>query len=143
MKLDDAFLSLNRVFIDTAPVIYYVEHSPQYFPLVHPIFCKLTAGDFQAITSPVTLAERLILPIRSELLQLQQDFIDIVTNGINTSFIPIDAGVSQRAAELRVKYGLKLPDALQFGTAIASGCDAFLTNDENKSGGSWSCRCLC
>ncbi|MDX2228813.1 MAG: type II toxin-antitoxin system VapC family toxin [Leptolyngbyaceae cyanobacterium bins.349] len=130
MKLDQAFSPLNQVFIDTAPIVYYVERHPQYFPLVEAIFQRLTAGSFQAITSPITLAECLVLPIRNGLPKLQADFISVITSGINTSFIPVDALASQKAAELRVKYGFKLPDALQLGTAIAAGSDAFLTNDE-------------
>lgn len=41
----------------------------------------------------------------------------------------IDPKIGQQAASLRVRYGLKLPDALQIATAIASNCQAFLTND--------------
>ncbi len=130
MKLDDAFSSLNRVFIDTAPVIYYIERNPQYFPTVRLIFQQLTAGSFHAVTSPVTLAECLIKPIREGLLQLQQDFVEVLTTGTNTSFIPINAVVSRKAAELRVAYGFKLPDALQLAIAFTTGCNAFLTNDE-------------
>jgi predicted nucleic acid-binding protein len=37
--------------------------------------------------------------------------------------------VSQKAAEIRVHYNLKLPDALQVAVALVSGCDGFLTND--------------
>jgi predicted nucleic acid-binding protein len=130
MKLDDAFSLLNRVFLDTAPVIYYIERNPQYFPTVRLIFQQLMVGRFQAVTSPVTLAECLVKPIRDNLLQLQQDFVEVVTAGENTSFMPIDAVISRRAAELRVQYGLKLPDALQISIAITTGCDGFLTNDE-------------
>jgi predicted nucleic acid-binding protein len=46
-----------------------------------------------------------------------------------TVFQPIDATVGRAAAEMRVKYNLKLPDALQIATAIVAGCDVFLTND--------------
>jgi predicted nucleic acid-binding protein len=130
MKLEEALSSQNRVFIDTAPVIYYIERNTEYFPVVRPIFQRLINGSFQAVTSPITLAECLIKPIREGLLQPQQDFIDVLTTGENTLFVPIDAIVSQKAAELRVQYGFKLPDALQVAIALTAGCDAFLTNDE-------------
>ena len=38
--------------------------------------------------------------------------------------------VSRKAAELRVSYGIKLPDALQIAVALIAGCDVFLTNDD-------------
>jgi predicted nucleic acid-binding protein len=43
--------------------------------------------------------------------------------------VSINPNLARTAAELRATYGLKLPDALQVATAIASGCDGFLTND--------------
>lgn len=44
--------------------------------------------------------------------------------------ITIDINIALLAAQLRVIYGLKLPDAFQIATAMRSGCDAFFTNDE-------------
>ncbi|KAI9134019.1 PIN domain-containing protein [Acaryochloris sp. CCMEE 5410] len=46
-----------------------------------------------------------------------------------TTFVAIDGEITVKAAQLRVQYSLKLPDALQLATAIVSGCDGFLTND--------------
>lgn len=81
------------------------------------------------MTSPVTLAECLVVPYRQGLTQLKQDFVDVITAGENTVIAPITAEVGQQAAELRVRYNLKLPDALQVAVAIIAGCEAFLTND--------------
>ena len=43
--------------------------------------------------------------------------------------MPVDAGVGDRAADLRSRYKVKLPDALQIATALETKCEAFLTND--------------
>ncbi|MEA5570523.1 type II toxin-antitoxin system VapC family toxin [Calothrix sp. UHCC 0171] len=69
------------------------------------------------------------MPIRLGQAQTQQDFIDLLTNTDGISFIPIATSVSQKAAEIRVRYNLKLPDALQVAVALVAGCDGFLTND--------------
>ena len=69
------------------------------------------------------------MPIRLGQAKSQQDFIDMLTNTDEISFVPITASVSEKAALMRVSYGLKLPDALQVATALVAGCDAFLTND--------------
>jgi hypothetical protein len=37
--------------------------------------------------------------------------------------------VAERAAELRARYNLRTPDALQVATALVRRCEAFLTND--------------
>jgi predicted nucleic acid-binding protein len=128
MKIGDAFQGINKVFLDTAPVIYYVEATPGY-AVVAPVFQLLSQGSFEAVVSPVTLAECLVMPIRLGQAKSQQDFIDMLTNTDEISFVPITASVSQKAALIRVRYGLKLPDALQVATALVAGCDAFLTND--------------
>ena len=39
--------------------------------------------------------------------------------------------IAEYAAELRAKYRLRTPDALQVSTAISTGCQAILTNDKN------------
>jgi predicted nucleic acid-binding protein len=129
MKLKDALSDRQRIFFDTAPVIYFVERHPQYFPVVEPIFQQLDAGAFVAVTSPITLSECLMHPIRDGMTQLQEAFETVITFGQNTSFVVTDVVVSRRAAELRVRYGCRLPDALQIATALVAGCDGFLTND--------------
>jgi predicted nucleic acid-binding protein len=129
MKISDAFGGINKVFLDTALVIYYVEATPGFTEVARLVFTLLGEGNFQAVVSPVTLAECLVMPIRLGQTQPQQDFIDLLTNTDGILFVPIDASVSQKAAEVRVRYGLKLPDALQIAAALVSGCDAFLTND--------------
>lgn len=62
MTLDQHLDAVSRLFLDTAPVIYYVEANPYYITVVETLFARLDAGDFQAVTSPVTLAECLIVP---------------------------------------------------------------------------------
>jgi len=59
---------------------------------------------------------------------LARKFRDVITAGINTRYVGVDA-VAEQAAELRARYNLKLADSFQIAAAIAAGCDAFLTND--------------
>jgi predicted nucleic acid-binding protein len=77
----------------------------------------------------VTLAECLVIPARSGMVALKQDFVDLLTNTEGIILEDIDAVVGESAATIRAKYNFKLPDALQIATAIAAGCEAFLTND--------------
>ncbi len=41
----------------------------------------------------------------------------------------MNAQTAIRAADLRARYNIRLPDALQLARDIDAGCDAFLTND--------------
>ena len=129
MNIGEALRGVTRLFLDTAPVIYYVEKNERYAALVQVVFDQVDAGALTAITSPVTLAECLVYPYRRELAQLQQDFLDLVVSGEGTDFMPIDEIIAQRAAQLRARYNLALDDAFQITTALVAQCDAVLTND--------------
>lgn len=129
MKIGDALIDIERVFLDTAPVIYYVEKNPRYAALVDVVFDQIDQGELTAVTSPITLAECLVYPYRQNNAQLQQDFKDLIGHGNNTEFVAIDEGVGTKAAELRAAYNIALPDALQIACALKADCDAFLSND--------------
>jgi len=129
MNVTQALGRINRLFLDTAPVIYYVEKNPQYSALTDAIFNLLDQGAFTAVTSPITLAECLVYPYRQGNVSVQQDFTDLIVHGYSTLCIGIDAKMGAKAAELRAIYNLALPDALQIACALAAGCDAFLSND--------------
>lgn len=128
-RLSSRLNRVKRIFLDTAPVIYYVEENRDYFNLVEIVFKQVDAAVLTAITSPITLAECLVLPYRLGLPQLQTDFLDLIVDGVNTIFIPIDEIISQKAAQLRAAYNITLTDALQVSTALKAGCEVFLTND--------------
>ena len=67
MKIEQAIAGVKLIFLDTAPVIYYIERHPTFFPLVRPIFESLSDRDFRAVSSPITLAECSIVPYRQGL----------------------------------------------------------------------------
>lgn len=129
MKIETVLKSIHRIFLDSAPIIYYVEINPNYFSIIDEVFNYIELHSIHVVTSPITLAECLILPIRQNNISGQQQFIDILTSQDIIDLVEINSEVAKKAAELRVKYNLKLPDALQIAVAIQSKCEAFLTND--------------
>jgi predicted nucleic acid-binding protein len=129
MKLNDALQGVNKVFLDTSPVIYYVEAVPAFAEVVRGIFTLIGKGQIQGVVSPVTLAECVTLPIRLGQVELRERFTDLLTATDGIVLVNIDATIAQQAAELRIRYGLKLPDALQLAVGFCAGCEAFLTND--------------
>lgn len=129
MKVSEALQGVARLFLDTAPVIYYVERHPQYAPVADDIFNRIDAGTLPAVTSPVTLVECLVVPYRLGQSDVRQNFTDLIVRGQGITFVPLSDLIADRAAELRSKYNLSLTDACQVATALAAGCDALLTND--------------
>jgi len=129
VKIGAALQGVTRLFLDSAPVIYYVEENPTYIDVTAAIFDRIDQGALTAVASPVTLAECLVLPGRSGSANSVRDFLDLLVYGQNLWFTPIEHTCAQRAAALRAKYHLPLLDSLQVAVALHMGCDAVLTNN--------------
>lgn len=133
----ELFMSLTGIqllFLDTAPIIYLVEGQGALGVQARSIFSEIDQQGIQLVTSPITLAECLVHPLRNQRPDLTELFRQTIVNGPRTLFLPLDAGIAESSAELRARYGfLKLADSLQLATAISCNCDAFLTNDRRLS----------
>ena len=118
MTLAEHLSSVRRLFLDTAPVIYFVEQHPRYLPLMEQVFQRVDAGELQIVTSPITLAECLVLPLRADQKDIVRTFTDLIVNGPSTKFYPIEQSAGERAAQLRALHNLSLPDAMQVAVAL-------------------------
>ncbi len=125
----ERFASIRRIFIDSAPIIYLIEKHPRYYNPSSQVFTLIQSAQLTGVTSPVTLAECLIIPYRKNQPSLRDLFIHSLTGGRNISFASIGRTTALDAAALRARYNLTLTDAFQLASAIETGCDAFLTND--------------
>jgi predicted nucleic acid-binding protein len=129
VKLDDALQGVNRLGMDTAPLIYLVERHTRYAETVLEIVQRMAVGRLAGVTSVVTLGEVLVQPIRQGNDLLQRRFTNALLRGIGFRTYPVDVPAATLAAQLRADYNLHLPDACQIAVAIREGCEAFLTND--------------
>ena len=127
MRVAESLEGVDRLFLDTAPVIYFVEQNPEFIARVEPIFARLDL-DIIGVVSAVTISECLVFPIKRGLTSLEQAFEDIF-NSDRVNFIVTNREIAKLTAIIRAKYNFQLPDSLQIATAIVSECDAFLTND--------------
>ena len=130
MLIDDALHQVQTVFLDSAPVVYYVERNSQFFAQARLFFQRINAGEITAVTSPITVAECLFYPYKLSHNILIQAFRSLLIQGTDTHFVPIDAQIADQSAQLRAQYNLGFADALQMATALQANCDAFLTNDK-------------
>ncbi|MCW3056005.1 MAG: hypothetical protein JWN14_5175 [Chthonomonadales bacterium] len=129
IKVETVLSGIARLAFDTAPIIYFVEANPKYDAVVSDIFQRVDSGAIQGVTSVISLLEVLVIPIRSSNSVLRQQYTDLLLQSAHFDTEPITADVAQCAADLRARYGLRTPDALQVAVAIVAGCQAFLTND--------------
>ncbi|HUN07100.1 MAG TPA: PIN domain-containing protein [Aggregatilineales bacterium] len=129
MKVAQALASVATLALDTAPLIYYLELNTTYLPRLDIVFNEIGQGHIQVYTASITLTEVLTKPIREGNQQLQTSYRNLLTSTNNIALISINPTIAERAAELRARYNLKTPDALQIAVALYQQCDAFLTND--------------
>ncbi|MFA9213373.1 MAG: type II toxin-antitoxin system VapC family toxin [Candidatus Methylacidiphilales bacterium] len=118
------------VFIDTAPLIYFIEGNSIYQNVLTQFFLANDAGEFPLITSTITLLEVLVKPIKANEFEIVELYKNILTKSSGIETIKINNAVAIKAAEIRAKYNLKTPDAIQIATAIENSADYFFTNDE-------------
>ena len=120
----------KRVFIDTAPIIYYLENSSLYMEVIKKFFAKCIEKKVQIVTSTITMEEYLVFPYSSEKLEYVDNFKRFIEY-MNIEVVDIDSQIAEQGAKLRGQYkAFKAMDALQIATAIVSGCDMFFTNDK-------------
>ena len=119
----------GTVAIDTAPLIYFMQEHPRYLPIVRPFFEALDRGDFEAVTSTITLLEVLVHPLRTGDLLLSERYRDILCHARHLTLVDVTRPVSEEAARLRANTQLRTPDALQLATALNQHADVFVTND--------------
>ena len=112
MTIDEALEGVTHLFLDTAPVIYFVEQNPRYINLTERIFSFIDNGQVTAVTSPITLSECLVFPYRSNISELQANFFDLIVHGLHIQFVSIDQDIARQAAKLRAVHNLALADAL-------------------------------
>ena len=131
MRLNGELSRLNTIFLDTAPIIYYIEAHPLFGPLSKNVIDRLQRNTLKGFTSVITLTEVLVKPVESDRDDLIDKFIDFLKNGKSLSLIEISVEISEAAGRLRGKHPfIKALDALQLSVAINIGADAFLTNDK-------------
>lgn len=118
------------VGLDTSPFIFYIERAPAYLPLVRPLFEGVRDGEFDAVTSMVSLVELLIVPLRQGHRDLAARYRELLLRSRHLRTLAVDDTLAERAADLRARYGIGVPDALQIAAAIHAHAAAFLTNDD-------------
>lgn len=118
----------KKVFLDTSPIVYYLEKSGLYYPKMKKFWNDYKNCDY--VTSAVTVTEYLTYPYRQNNIKLVNAFYAFA-DGMDIEIKSIDKMIAEKAAQIRAEYKFfKTMDALQLAVACLSGCDLFLSNDK-------------
>jgi predicted nucleic acid-binding protein len=117
--------------LDTNVFIYFLEAHPQYGSWCASLFDMIERGHNPAVTSTVTLLELLVLPYRNQKEELAQKIFALTSTYPGLEWVPLTMNLADRAAELRARYRLSTPDAIQLATAISRRATRFYGNDRS------------
>ena len=119
----------HRICIDTAPIIYFIEHQVTYRNILRPVFMEISSGNIEAITSTITLLEVLVHPLGTGDETLAKKYRDILLSSERLTTFEISHEVSEMASRFRAEYPIRTPDAIQIAVGIRYGAVNFVTND--------------
>lgn len=121
----------ERIGLDTNLFIYFIENHPRYGSWCSSLFDLIERGHNPAVTSIVTMLELLVQPYRDQKEELAQKIFALVSSYPGIEWVPVTMNVADRAAELRGRYRLSTPDAIQLATAIGHRATRFYGNDRS------------
>jgi len=129
MNIATILQGVQKIYIDTALFIYFVENHPIYAQKTHNLFSLTQRLYIENNTSTLTITEVLVKPLQLGDLLVVNAYKTLLyeTNIVQVHTITSD--IAESAADIRVRYNIKTPDALHIATAINTQCDVFVTND--------------
>jgi predicted nucleic acid-binding protein len=113
------------IYLDSCLVIYLVEQHARWGETIARLVEEETRFGFAI--SPLVKCECLVGPLKNGNATLRQDYLDVFSE---FGSLDMSEPVYLRAAELRARFGMKLPDALHLACAEQHRCDALWTNDD-------------
>lgn len=119
--------------LDTPIFIYFLEDNPRYGVLAQITINGIEKGTWEGVTSTVTLMEVTVRPWQLGREAVAREYEAVLVHFPNLSVVDIDRNVARAAAQLRAKYNVSPPDALQVAASLSFGAKAFLTNDKRLS----------
>lgn len=88
-------IDFKKVFIDTAPIIYYLQNSKLYYNAMKAFWKKFSECDY--VTSAITVTEYLTYPYRQEDMKLVNSFYAFI-NDMDIQVENIDGRIAEKAA---------------------------------------------
>ena len=127
--MEELNLKGKIIGLDTMVFIYHFEENQVYSPLTFSIFESLEKGNFNGVTSILTLLEILVKPKRENDSLLVERYKLLFETFPNLQVKTLNENIADTASGLRANYNVNTPDAIQIATSLEAKADIFITND--------------
>jgi len=132
-ELSKRLAKAKVIGLDTPVFIYFLENNERYGELARITINGIEKGKWEGVTSTITLMEITVRPWQLGRESAAREYEAILVHFPNLSIVDVDRNVARAAAQLRAKYNVSPPDALQVAASLSYGAKAFLTNDKRLS----------
>lgn len=127
--MNSALAAARKVYVDSNVIIYYVEGEEPIQRLAQRFFEHAVEQGVELVTSELAVGECLYGAHKRERLGSIERFGTLFDRARLLHLVPATLGTLKEAARFGPAHGMKLLDAIHAATAIAEGCDVFVTND--------------
>ena len=128
-RLAERLAAHRLIALDTSVLVYFLEGHAVFGGAAEAVLSAVQAGQVEALLSSVALMELLVRPLAAGQPGIADEHEAALRRVAHLRIVPFNGDAHRRAAELRAKYGLRPPDALLVGSAVAEGATAYVTND--------------
>lgn len=120
----------SRLYLDANVYIYALEDHPQFGEAARLVMETVDRDHITVVAQRLILAELLPHPIKHGAADLVQLYEDLFLHHPQLVLLDTEPTTINLTTKLRATYGLSTLDALHLASAIATECDAFITNDQ-------------
>jgi len=132
-ELSKRLAKAKVIGLDTPVFIYFLENNERYGELARITINGIEKGKREGVTSTITLMEITVRPWQLGREKAAREYEAVLVHFPNLSVVNVDRNVARAAAQLRARYNVSPPDALQVAASLSYGAKAFLTNDKRLS----------
>jgi predicted nucleic acid-binding protein len=118
------------LLMDSPPIIYFLEDHPTLGRRFEPIFEAHAARRLRLAVTTITIAEVLTGPLQAADEARARRYRAILETW---QPVGLDVDIAESAARLRAAFRLKLADAVQAASALATNAAALVTYDRDFS----------
>jgi predicted nucleic acid-binding protein len=128
-RISEKLASHSIIGLDTSIFIYHLEAHPAYWPVTQGLLAGVQAGQWQAVTSTITVMELTVPAWQTDRESAAREYETLLANFPNLALEDVTRDVARRAAQLRARYKIRPADALQVASSLIYKATAYVTND--------------
>lgn len=117
------------VSLDTVALVYFLERHPVHHAAAARLLRRIEMGEISGVISSLVFVELLVPAYRTGDRGQAETILRLLSSFPNLKTIDLTPAISADAARLRARCGLRTPDAIHAGSALAAKADVLVTND--------------